>query len=88
MIIFICIYLLIGIGFQIMGQLLDKKVLDASADVVDMVLFEEESDHEDNAKIVDDLLSKKRWILVNVIAWPINVLVTAVVIIKVHFLTK
>lgn len=90
MIIFICIYLLIGIGIQVVGQLLDDEVLATGFDVVDKVAYNEHPDHDENMQVVDECKSSKGWLLIHVLLWPINVLIGIWYMIKfiLYFKTK
>lgn len=87
---FICIYLLIGIGIQLVflsGVISDNDLV-AGADLVDLVLFEDEPDHEDNRQMINDLMDKKRYILVGILVWPINVVMSIIFGIKFIILTR
>lgn len=90
MIIFICIYLLIGIGIQIVGQLLSNEFVAKSLDALDVVVFNDYPDHEENMQEAEELKTSKRWLLVHTLLWPVNVLIGIWYMIKVilYFKTK
>lgn len=91
MIIFICIYLLIGLVIQLIGQFWAAHNINgfyASADLMDLVLFEQDPNVDENKNLVNDVLDKKRWIIVNTLLWPVNVIVVLVLFIKVRIILK
>jgi len=91
MIIFICIYLLIGLVIQLLGQFWAAKDINnfyKSADLMDLVLFEQNPDVDENKKRVNDQLNKKRWIIVNTLLWPVSIMITLVLFIKVCIILK
>lgn len=75
MIIFICIYLLIGIGIQVVGQLLSDEFMAKSVDAFDVVVFNDYPDHEENLREVGELKTSKFWILIHTVLWPVNILI-------------
>lgn len=87
---FICIYLLIGIGIQLVflsGVISDNDLV-AGLDLLDLVLFEDDPDHEENRQVINDLMNMKRYILFGILVWPINVVVSTIFLIKFIILTK